>query len=444
MTTLPNVNFAAGRPVRADELAEIINQDRAKINSLPAANLQKTEAGKVQIDIEGDAGTVGGLTAGEIAGADFAVFAKTLAEMLVNESGLVISGGEASKNSGTANQLDITAIVAIQKDDDGKLDRVELGAAAAVTATGSTTYYLDLVPGAVSYTWDTSHATAPYIPIAQVTTDGSGNISTVTDARPTALAFFDGLDPEPSEGLELGETSATAYRGDYGATAYAHSQVATGPVHGAESAATAGKMVVRDASSRARFADPSHAQDAANKGYVDTAEASAKTYVDALTQTRIAVLTAAGAVPKASNGAEKKQISGTNHEYYVLAFDKAADEFAYFDFVVPPDYNGGTITMKFFWAAPTLNTGAVVWNYNTLSRGSGNAWDSALGTTRTVTQTTAGTALNLNVASFTAASPGWTAGHAVIVRVSRDADHASDTLNEDAHFLMAEIQYTGK
>ena len=281
MTTLPNVNFTAGRPVRADELAEIINQDRAKINSLPAANLQKTEAGKVQINIDGDAATVGGLTAGEIAGADFAVFAKTLAEMLVNSGGLVISGGAATKNAGTANQLDITSIVAIQKDADGKLDRVEIGSKSNTTSLPSTIYYLDLAPSAVDYSWDTEHATAPYVPIATVTTDGSGNISVVTDVRPTAVSFFADLNPTTGEGLELGETETTAYRGDRGAAAHAHSGVATGAVHGAESADTPGRMVVRDDSARSRFADPAHAKDAANKGYVDLKPSLGETSITA-------------------------------------------------------------------------------------------------------------------------------------------------------------------
>lgn len=37
---------------------------------------------------------------------------------------------------------------------------------------------------------------------------------------------------EISPSLALGETSSTAYRGDYGATAYAHSQIVTGNPHG--------------------------------------------------------------------------------------------------------------------------------------------------------------------------------------------------------------------
>ena len=268
MTTLPNVNLTSGRLYTADELEAFWNNIIAVVNSLPATNLQKTEAGKVQINITGDAATVGGLTAGEIAGADFAVFAKTLAELLVNSGGLVISGGAATKNAGTANQLDITAIIAVQKDADGKLDRVEIGSTNKTTLLAGTTYYLDLVPGAADYSWDTAHATAPYIAIAEVTTDGSGNISTVTNKRPVTLSLFASLLPTSGE-LELGATETTAYRGDLGAAAYAHSQVVTGDVHGAVSANAAGKMVVRDADARFRANDPSHAQDVATKNYID-------------------------------------------------------------------------------------------------------------------------------------------------------------------------------
>ena len=278
MTTLPNVNLTAGRILPADELEALFNEERALLNSLPAANLQKTEAGKVQISITGDAGTVGGLTAGEIAGADFAVFAKTLAEMMVNSGGLVVSGGEAEKNGSTANQLDITAIVVIQKDADGKLDRVELGSTNKTTLVGSSTYYLSLVPGAIDYSWG-ALPDAPYVTIATVTTDGSGNIGAVTDTRPTTLTLFDNLLPT-SGVLELGSTETTAHRGDHGAAAYTHSQVATGGVHGAVSAATAGKMMVRDESGNVSVADPTAAGHAATKTYADARETAAKSYTD--------------------------------------------------------------------------------------------------------------------------------------------------------------------
>jgi len=204
-------------------------------------------------------------------------------------------------------------------------------------------------------------------------------------------------------------------------------------VHGAASAATPGAIICRDASGRARVANPSHASDIATKGYTD-----------ALNRTRVAVLTAAGAIPALTNGAEKKQVEGANHDYFICAFDKDADEHIFFHFVVPPDDQAGNIAVKLRWIAPTKTSGAVVWNLTTLGRESGEAWDTALGVTQAKTQTTAATAKRLNVAVFSAFNPGWAAGDAVIVRISRDANNASDTLAEDAHFLMASIEYTGR
>lgn len=67
---------------------------------------------------------------------------------------------------------------------------------------------------------------------------------------------------EISSSLALGETSATAYRGDRGKTAYDHSQV-SGASHGAVSAATASTMMVRDASGRAKVVDASATDDIA-------------------------------------------------------------------------------------------------------------------------------------------------------------------------------------
>lgn len=69
--------------------------------------------------------------------------------------------------------------------------------------------------------------------------------------------------------LELGETAATAYRGDRGKIAYDHSQNESGAVHGATSAPTAGALVRRDAHGRAQVAAPSDSADIARKMDVD-------------------------------------------------------------------------------------------------------------------------------------------------------------------------------
>jgi hypothetical protein len=233
--------------------------------------------------------------------------------------------------------------------------------------------------------------------------------------------------------LALGNTSATAHRGDHGETAYDHSQAATGAEHGATAAATANMLCRRDASGRIAVADPSESGHAATKNYVDT-----------LTQTRTAILTAAGAIPQASGGPAKTLTTGTNHTYYALAYDKATDEHAFFNFTVPQDFQAGNVTVKVLWIAEAATSGAAVWNVATLGRQAGEAWDAALGSVQSVTSTTNGTAKNLNAATFTAFNPGWAAGDLVVVKVSRDADHASDTLDADALLICVEVQYTGK
>jgi hypothetical protein len=62
-----------------------------------------------------------------------------------------------------------------------------------LTATPSTTYFLDLNPDG-TWSWGTSHsAVTHHLTIASVTTDGSGNISTVTDARTVDTTVLSGM-----------------------------------------------------------------------------------------------------------------------------------------------------------------------------------------------------------------------------------------------------------
>ncbi len=204
----------------------------------------------------------------------------------------------------------------------------------------------------------------------------------------------------------------------------------TAAPHGAVSTATASKLVIRDASGRARFADPSDNADAATKGYVD-----------GLSRQRLAVLTAAGAIPATMDGAEKEQIEGTYHDYFVCAFPSGETAtYIFFHFVVPPDYQTGNVTVKIYWLAPTQTSGNVTWNLATLGRGSNVAWDSSLGTVRSKQQTTATTAKRVNICAFDAFNPGWAAGDVVIVKISRNGG----TLAEAAHFLQASIEYVGR
>ena len=89
----------------------------------------------------------------------------------------------ATKDGTFANQLDVTGGVAWLRQADQSLGRVAENATTFTTVQINSTYFLDLNPdGTFSFT--TSHSGQPnYLPIAQVTTDASGNIAAVTDER---------------------------------------------------------------------------------------------------------------------------------------------------------------------------------------------------------------------------------------------------------------------
>lgn len=96
--------------------------------------------------------------------------------------GFVVSGLVASKNATVANQLDVTAGTAVLKQANGAYITRDIAASSFTTSVASI-YYLDLNPDG-TYSWGTAPSTqANYLPIAEVTTDASGNISTVTDKR---------------------------------------------------------------------------------------------------------------------------------------------------------------------------------------------------------------------------------------------------------------------
>jgi|GEM_PF-2050454 len=137
-------------------------------------------------------------------------------------SPFVLAGLVASKDAATPTQLDVTAGVAFLLQGDNTLRRRAPAATTFVTTVVSTTYYLDLQPDG-SWSWGTAHsAQSGYLPVAQVTTDASGNISTVTDARTTAAQQFPGmqgnLTPAPQSEVLISAPGMGAYTGTiYGA-----------------------------------------------------------------------------------------------------------------------------------------------------------------------------------------------------------------------------------
>ncbi len=114
-------------------------------------------------------------------------------QSLINDivNPFVIVGGVGTIHGGLPKQMDVTQCVyyANQPTDGSKRRRI-VNATNFTTVTASTTYFLDYnADGTTS--WATSHSgDANRVPIASVTTDGSGNIAVITDVRPINVSLF--------------------------------------------------------------------------------------------------------------------------------------------------------------------------------------------------------------------------------------------------------------
>ncbi|SRR5260221_615274 len=98
-------------------------------------------------------------------------------------SAFVLVGGVGTIHGGLPKQMDVTACTYYALQADNTLRRRVVNATFFTTVTASATYFLDYnADGSTS--WATTHSgAANYLTIASVTTDGSGNISVITDTR---------------------------------------------------------------------------------------------------------------------------------------------------------------------------------------------------------------------------------------------------------------------
>lgn len=129
----------------------------------------------------------------------------------------------------------------------------------------------------------------------------------------------------------------------------------------------------------------------------------------------------------------------------VLDFDDASDESVDFFAVVPAHYAGGGFEIVVTWAATVATSCDVRWSaaLECIDAGSHDLDAEDFGTATTAadtTQSTSGqvTKTTLTVAHVDAGSPA--ASDALRLRLSRDADHASDTMTGDAELLAVEIR----
>jgi len=104
---------------------------------------------------------------------------------------LLLSGGKATKDATTANQVDVTAADVYFASGQHK-DFPASTAAQYTTSAVSSTYYLDYNPDGTT-TWGTAHSVqSGYATICTVASDASGNIATITDTRPLITVLLGG------------------------------------------------------------------------------------------------------------------------------------------------------------------------------------------------------------------------------------------------------------
>lgn len=160
------------------------------------------------------------------------------------------------------------------------------------------------------------------------------------------------------------------------------------------------------------------------------------------------VLTAAAGSPSGTSGASgptKVSFPTNNRDVWVLDFSNGTSvTYAFWDIIMPDNWDGGQLTATFHWFANDTTTSGVRWGIAAVATGDGEALDAAFGTAAEVTDANGGVANQLRVSPATAGFlPGGTpaAGKTVTFRVYRDPAHVDDTLAATARLLKVVIEY---
>lgn len=138
----------------------------------------------------------------------------------------------------------------------------------------------------------------------------------------------------------------------------------------------------------------------------------------------------------------------TRNSHPVLDFDADTDESAIFGGVLPRHYGGGGITVMIAWMASSATTGDVVWN-TAVERHDDDTTDLDADSFATANAATATTASGSGEVQYTeiahtsgAQMDSLAAGESFRLKITRDANHASDTMAGDAELLRVEIRET--
>jgi hypothetical protein len=136
------------------------------------------------------------------------------------------------------------------------------------------------------------------------------------------------------------------------------------------------------------------------------------------------------------------------NQHPVLDFDSATDEDAIFGSVLPRNYAGGGLTITLVWMASTAVADEVVWN-TSIERHQDDVDDldaDSFAAVSAVTATTASasgeTAYDVTTHTSGAQMDSLAAGESFRLKVTRDANNASDDMAGDAELLRVEVRET--
>lgn len=132
----------------------------------------------------------------------------------------------------------------------------------------------------------------------------------------------------------------------------------------------------------------------------------------------------------------------------VLNYDAAVDWFAVFRSALPRSYAGGGVTVYLHWAAATAVTGNCIWDvaWERIGEGIQDIDADNFSAVQSVTAAAPATSGLVDIAAVTftnGAQMGSVAvGEMFRLRVSRDANNASDTMAGLAQLLLVELKET--
>jgi hypothetical protein len=130
--------------------------------------------------------------------------------------------------------------------------------------------------------------------------------------------------------------------------------------------------------------------------------------------------------------------TGANTQIGTMDFADASDLSAQYHLMLPADWTS-TVDATFKWFT-SATSGDVVWQLSTICRADAEVAEASFNTASTVTDTAKGTTLQLNDASITTVTvTGCAAGELLLLKVQRNAGHASDSLAATARLVGLEL-----